>query len=730
MTKFLFVYPHREADLYAGCKHHMGAAYIRAYGRYGGKEVDTFLSSNRLIWDDTAKNICERAEIGVGFSVYNANYPIVANLATRIKSLRPDLVVVCGGPTATSSPQRILDDCPAIDICIVGEGELTFRDIYQIGFNAEALVDIPGLVLREGNGYRCTGVRSLYMNPDDRRCALHGIPSPYLNGVVPPSEAPFLGVYTTRGCNYSCTFCSFSALSRHTLREFPESQVLDELHMICRHFEVTGEQVIVPINDDNFTADLARCNRIMSELARFRPENVEFWIDSRADRMGSNDFYDLARRAGIKEINFGLESASPEVLASVRKVRRFRGKNLSRERYFIEEVRKAVEMADRHGICATVSIILGLPEDTPQRAVETVAFVKKLPLVAYSHNILNILDGTELSLTYKEFGLDRVLTRVSPFPLTKHTYNVKAQPMLSHATQVLDYRLGALTRTILAMTGMMNVYSTPDAPCIVLDSYESHERDNLSALPSGTVFLVMPGNECGGYWKAHGYLTHSLEPYGTGYVVDPDAFGEATPMPLIMFPGHENKTPCDRACIEFVEMGPSDDFPESTERHWRLPYAACGLLPAGCPAEERRLISVANKDCCAFHCLDRSPLLHVDCEICDINETCPKCPYMLDRFGDTYCEFHRRGKAWKLLGYLLAHIRVLNDRKTDWTKLPSIRCEDILIMEKETCILRMGQEFVIMRQGKLFHAPHIIGQIVELTRENSDVSRFHACSVK
>lgn len=718
----MFVYPHREADLYAGCRHHMGAAYIRAYGRYGGKEVDTFLSSNRLIWDDTAKNICERAEIGVGFSVYNANYPIVANLATRIKSLRPDLVVVCGGPTATSSPQRILDDCPAIDLCIVGEGELTFRDIYQIGFNAEALADIPGLVIREGNGYRCTGVRSLYMNPDDRRCALHGIPSPYLNGVVPPSEAPFLGVYTTRGCNYSCTFCSFSALSRHTLRKFPESQVLDELRMICRHFEVTGEQVIVPINDDNFTADLARCNRIMSELARFRPENVEFWIDSRADHMGGDDFYDLARRAGIKEINFGLESASPEVLASVRKVRRIRGKNLSGEQYFIEEVRKAVEMANRHDICATVSIILGLPEDTPQRAVETVAFVKKLPLAAYSHNLLNILDGTELSRTYKEFGLDRVLTRASPFPLTKHTYNAKAQPMLSHATQVLDYRRGALTRTILAMTGMMNVYSTPDAPCIVLDSYEGHERDNLSALPSGTVFLVMPGNECGGYWKAHGYLTHSLKPYGTGYVVDPDAFGEATPMPLIMFPGHENKTPCDRACIEFVEMGPSDDLPESTGRHWRLPYAACGLLPAGCPAEERRLISVANKDCCAFHCLDRSPLLHVDCEICDINEMCPKCPYMLDRFGDTYCEFHRRGKAWKLLGYLLAHIRVLNDRKTDWTELPSIRCEDISIMEKETCILRMGQEFVIMRQGKLFHAPHIIEQIVELTRENSDIS--------
>jgi hypothetical protein len=474
--------------------------------------------------------------------------------------------------------------------------------------------------------------------------------------------------------------------------------------MVCGHFRETGKQVVITIMDDNFAWDVKRCKRIMRNIVGFRPENVSFFIDVRADNIhGDEEFFELSKEAGIGHINFGLESASPQVLSLVQKLRRKRDKELKREVQYIEDVKASVHAAYRHDIAPTVSIILGLPGDTPQRASATLDLVKNLPLDTYYHNMLNIYDGTELSHTCRDFGLDRIEREGRLFPATKYAYDAKAVPMLPNAFEIRDYRRAALFRTISALTGMLNRYVFADTSCIVFDHGGDLDPKKFECLPSGTMFLVMPGNKRAFHWVQQGYLSHTIVPQGTGHIVGPLKFGKTTPVPLLKLVGEDKKIREGCTCIEFVELEPTDSIPESRSNHWRLPYAACGLLPDRCPADTGKLLSNAWKESlCAFYLVEQVSCRKRECESCPVKDVCPRCPYLLNCFGETYCQYHREGKSWQLLGYLMVHLQVLVDPETDLTSLPAIHCEEKQSPETGICFIRIGENYVLSRQGRIF----------------------------
>jgi hypothetical protein len=74
----------------------------------------------------------------------------------------------------------------------------------------------------------------------------------------------------------------------------------------------------------------------------------------------------------------------------------------------------------------------------------------------------------------------------------------------------------------------------------------------------------------------------------------------------------------------------------------------------------------------------------------------------LNRFEETYCQYHREGKSWQLLGYLMAHLMVLVAPETDWTNLPAIHCEEKQSSETGISFIRIGESYVLFRQGRIF----------------------------
>ncbi len=82
----------------------------------------------------------------VGFSTTTSSFPDAADLAQKIKEQSPDIMTVCGGVHVSALQGKLLQDYPAFDFLVVGEGELTIAELAS----GIAPADIKGLIWRKG----------------------------------------------------------------------------------------------------------------------------------------------------------------------------------------------------------------------------------------------------------------------------------------------------------------------------------------------------------------------------------------------------------------------------------------------------------------------------------------------------------------------------------------------------------------------------------------------------
>ena len=70
-----------------------------------------------------------RADV-LAFSVYIWNVEHTLSLIDRLKKVLPEAILVAGGPEVSYDPVEILEENPALDLIVKGEGEETFRNCW------------------------------------------------------------------------------------------------------------------------------------------------------------------------------------------------------------------------------------------------------------------------------------------------------------------------------------------------------------------------------------------------------------------------------------------------------------------------------------------------------------------------------------------------------------------------------------------------------------------------
>jgi hypothetical protein len=105
------------------------------------------------------------------------------------------------------------------------------------------------------------------------------------------------------------------------------------------------------------------------------------------------------RKAGCHTVSFGVESANPEILKTIRKG------------ITLEQVLAAVSLCVEVGITPQVSFILGLPGETPETVRETIAFGERLKEMGALHgfHLLAPFPGTDVRKESSAYGI-RILT--------------------------------------------------------------------------------------------------------------------------------------------------------------------------------------------------------------------------------------------------------------------------------------------------------------------------------
>ena len=159
----------------------------------------------------------------IGFYTITPTLYIVLDIAKKIKELNPHIKIILGGPHASGFPQEIIDNNPAIDFIVIGEGELTISELVDKIENNLSVDDVNGICYRKRRKAEVTKAREFIHNLDTLPFpARHLLPVRDRDKYRPlPShyrKLPVMHMICSRGCIFRCTFCSSKKIFGGTYR--------------------------------------------------------------------------------------------------------------------------------------------------------------------------------------------------------------------------------------------------------------------------------------------------------------------------------------------------------------------------------------------------------------------------------------------------------------------------------------------------------------------------------
>ena len=322
----------------------------------------------------------------VGITSVTLNHHIAASIAEVVRKCDGSVPIAMGGPHVSFEIEGSFRDLPALDYIGIGEGEHTMRELCRALEGRMDIRDVRGLALRDGDRIVKNAPRAL---EDD----LDTLPVPARELVPLQRYLAFdshASVVTSRGCPYSCIFCSAPAWTGRQVRYRNPNHCVDEIETLAQmgFTEIT-------IEDDLFTLYRKHFLAVCGELIR-RDTGIRWNAFSRVDTI-SPEIVDTMKRAGCQAICFGVESGSQEILDLVKK------------KSSLEKVKEAMRMTQEVGITALASFIIGLPGETEETLRKTTEFANELHEEfgsLYGFHILSPFPGTEVRDRAEEYGLE------------------------------------------------------------------------------------------------------------------------------------------------------------------------------------------------------------------------------------------------------------------------------------------------------------------------------------
>jgi radical SAM superfamily enzyme YgiQ (UPF0313 family) len=320
----------------------------------------------------------------VGVSVMPGPQLSDAVRVTRaIKRRWPGVPVVWGGYFPTQHADVCLSD-PAVDVCVRGQGEATFRELVKVIRGGGSLSDVAGISFRDAGRVRHTPERAATPLDDLPDPPLHRLPmdaylhAHYLGRRVGAHQSSF-------GCPFACNFCAVVKMShRRWLAQSPARVAA----AVARQRDQFGVDAVQFYDMDFFIAE-ARTVEIAERMA---PLGIAWWALGRVDELMrySDRTWALMKASGLKMVFVGAESGSSETLKRMNKG------GAMQASLTVDLVRRARQF----GIVPELSFVVGNPPDPEADLEHTLSFIRRLKglneaaeIILYAYSPVP-LDGT------------------------------------------------------------------------------------------------------------------------------------------------------------------------------------------------------------------------------------------------------------------------------------------------------------------------------------------------
>ncbi len=273
------------------------------------------------------------------------------------RQIAPQVKVVWGGVHPSLFPEAVAVD-PRVDAAVVGEGEITLRELVEAIDGGGSWEGIPGLAYAEDGRAHLTGPRP-FMDLDTLPpLPLHLVnPEPYMFSDFGASR--LLESETSRGCPFACEYCYNKVYNQRRWRAMSPGRVLDEVQRLHRDYGVGGLGFV----DDEFFIDPKRAHAFAEGMIRLDLDFKLLFQGLRVDTLSrmSDDTLELLDRCGTMSVQLGIESGSQRILDSI-------GKDM--------DIGLALEQNRRLARCREIrpyyNFMAGFPDETPDDILASV----------------------------------------------------------------------------------------------------------------------------------------------------------------------------------------------------------------------------------------------------------------------------------------------------------------------------------------------------------------------
>lgn len=308
----------------------------------------------------------------VGLTGFTSHVNIVKGIATWLKSIAPDLLVVVGGHHATVQPEDF--NYKDIDILVIGEGVFTLREICHAVERECGFREIVGLAIPCPDGMLFTAPRP-YTDLNELPLPDRSLTAPYRSHYFSEWFSPLASVRTSLGCTARCNFCAlWNITGGKYLRRAPES-VVEELKGIA--------EPNVFFCDDESMCDVKRMDRL-ADLIREAGIRKNFFLYGRVDTIANHpELFAKWAKIGLSQVFVGMEDFSDKRLKAMNK-----GVTTAQQI-------KAAKILDDLGIMMYASFMVD-PAYSRDDFRSLVSFIRRLKLKYATFTVMTPLPGTSL----------------------------------------------------------------------------------------------------------------------------------------------------------------------------------------------------------------------------------------------------------------------------------------------------------------------------------------------
>ncbi len=320
----------------------------------GSKLIDA--PAHNLSFEDIAPEAKQRDLVVLHTSTPSFNQDI--RTAEMLKALNPALKIGMIGAKVAVDADGSLKASEAIDFVARNEFDFTIKDIAD----GHDWAKIDGISYRNNSGVIVHNADRTVLTDMDQLPFVTPIykrdlvMENYFGGYL---KHPYISFYTGRGCKSRCTFCLWpQTVGGHNYRVRSIGHVIEEVKYVLKNFPQSKE---IFFDDDTLTDNAPRVEALAAELGKL---GVVWSCNAKANVPYKT--LKAMKEGGLRLLLVGFESGNQQILINIKK-----GLRTEVARQFAKDCKEL-------GIAVHGTFILGLPGETRETILESLAFAKEV----------------------------------------------------------------------------------------------------------------------------------------------------------------------------------------------------------------------------------------------------------------------------------------------------------------------------------------------------------------